>query len=75
MGYDSLSMNATNLPKVKSVIRSVSKQEADALLADVMSMQDVAEIRAAIEALLERKGITRLFRDPHGPRDRLQWSG
>ena len=75
MGYDSLSMNATNLPKVKSVIRSVSKPEADQLLANVMQMQDVTEIRKAIQELLESKGITRLFRDPHGPRERPQWNG
>jgi len=63
MGYDSLSMNATNLPKVKSVLRSVSKVEADALLATVMGMHEIEDIRGAVEALFEEKGITRLFRN------------
>ena len=63
MGYDSLSMNATNLPKVKSVLRSVSKVEADALLDAVMAMHEIEDIRAAVEALFEEKGITRLFRN------------
>jgi phosphotransferase system enzyme I (PtsP) len=63
MGYDSLSMNATNLPKVKSVLRSVSKVEADALLAAVMDMHEIEDIRGAVEALFEEKGITRLFRN------------
>ena len=63
MGYDSLSMNATNLPKVKSVLRSVSKIEADELLERVMSMHEIEDIRAAVEDLFEEKGITRLFRD------------
>ena len=63
MGYDSLSMNATNLPKVKSVLRSVSKVEADALLAAVMGMHEIEDIRGAVEALFEEKGITRLFRN------------
>ena len=63
MGYDSLSMNATNLPKVKSVLRSVSKVEADALLAAVMEMHEIEDIRGAVEALFEEKGITRLFRN------------
>ena len=63
MGYDSLSMNATNLPKVKSVLRSVSKTEADNLLKQVMAMHEIEDIRAAVEVLFEEKGITRLFRD------------
>ena len=63
MGYDSLSMNATNLPKVKSVLRSVSKTEADNLLEQVMAMHEIEDIRAAVEVLFEEKGITRLFRD------------
>ncbi|MDG1293247.1 MAG: phosphoenolpyruvate--protein phosphotransferase [Pseudomonadales bacterium] len=63
MGYDSLSMNATNLPKVKSVLRSVSKVEADALLTAVMEMHEIEDIRGAVEALFEEKGITRLFRN------------
>ena len=64
MGYDSLSMNASNLPKVKSVIRSASSEEAAELLARVMKMDEVSAILAAIEDVLDRKGITRLFRDP-----------
>ena len=63
MGYDSLSMSATNLPKVKSVLRSVSKVEADELLERIMSMHEIEDIRAAVEDLFEEKGITRLFRD------------
>jgi len=63
MGYDSLSMNATNLPKVKSVLRSVSKVEADELLAKVMKLHEIEDIRALIEVLFEEKGITRLFRN------------
>ena len=70
MGYDSLSMNATNLPKVKSVIRSVSKQEADAMLLEVMAMHKADDIHRAIENMLEKKGITKLFRDPFGARNR-----
>lgn len=63
MGYDSLSMSATNLPKVKSVLRSVSKVEADELLERVMSMHEIEDVRAAVEDLFEEKGISRLFRD------------
>lgn len=71
MGYDSLSMNATNLPKVKSVLRGVSLAEAEALLDVVMQVTSVDAVRAAVEQLLEQKGITRLFRDRGRAPDRV----
>ena len=57
MGYDVLSMNATNLPKVKSAIRSVSRKDADKLLADVMAMDDADRIQKLINERLESLGI------------------
>lgn len=57
MGYDVLSMNATNLPKVKSAIRSVSKQDADLLLKEVMAMDDADRIQVFINERLEELGI------------------
>ena len=39
MGYDCLSMNATNLPKVKSIIRGISREWADNLLSEVIGME------------------------------------
>lgn len=68
MGYDSLSMNATNLPKVKSVVRAVSMEEAQNLLKEVLGMDCPHRIHQTIQDMLEQKGITRLFRDPFGPR-------
>ncbi len=70
MGYDSLSMNATNLPRVKSVIRSISKQESDELLEKVRPMSEVNDVREAIEGMLEAKGLNRLFRDTSVVRER-----
>ena len=58
MGYDVLSMNATNLPKVKSAIRSVSRQDADQLLSDVMAMDDADRIQNLINERLEALGIS-----------------
>jgi phosphotransferase system enzyme I (PtsP) len=69
MGYDSLSMNATNLPKVKSVIRAFTKAEADSLLSDVMLMHSADSIQSAIENVLEARGVTRFFRDSIRGRD------
>ncbi|MGQ9427170.1 phosphoenolpyruvate--protein phosphotransferase [Gilvimarinus sp. F26214L] len=62
MGYDVLSMNATNLPKVKSVIRSITMVQAEELLERVMRMMDADEINATVEEMLQQAGITRLLR-------------
>ncbi|MGB0732348.1 MAG: phosphoenolpyruvate--protein phosphotransferase [Pontibacterium sp.] len=58
MGYDVLSMNATNLPKVKSVIRSVTKTSANELLRRVLRMDDPDAIQEALRAHLENVGVT-----------------
>lgn len=57
MGYDVLSMNATNLPKVKAAIRSVSKKDADKLLSEVMAMDDADRIQLLIDERLDELGI------------------
>jgi phosphotransferase system, enzyme I, PtsP len=62
MGYDVLSMNATNLPKVKSVIRSITLKQAKALLAEVMTMVNAEQIRQRLDQALKEAGVTRLIR-------------
>ncbi|HSX51975.1 MAG TPA: phosphoenolpyruvate--protein phosphotransferase [Cellvibrio sp.] len=62
MGYDVLSMNATNLPKVKSVIRGVTFERAKQLLAEVMRMSNGELIREHIARELREAGLTRLIR-------------
>jgi len=62
MGYDVLSMNATNLPKVKSVIRSISLEQARALLSEVMTLPDADQIRQRVDDTLRDLGATRLIR-------------
>ena len=62
MGYDVLSMNATNLPKVKSVIRGVTFERAKQLLAEVMRMSNGELIRELIARELRETGLTRLIR-------------
>ncbi|WP_415886147.1 phosphoenolpyruvate--protein phosphotransferase [Neptuniibacter sp. QD37_6] len=57
MGYDVLSMNATNLPKVKAAIRQVSKEDAGQLLKDVMAMDDADRIQKFINERLTELGI------------------
>ncbi|WP_049631712.1 phosphoenolpyruvate--protein phosphotransferase [Cellvibrio sp. pealriver] len=62
MGYDVLSMNATNLPKVKSVIRGITYEHAKKLLSDVMRMSNGDQIREHIARELRESGLTRLIR-------------
>ncbi len=62
MGFDVLSMNATNLPKVKSVIRGVTFERAKQLLAEVMRMSNGDLIRDHIARELRETGLTRLIR-------------
>jgi phosphotransferase system enzyme I (PtsP) len=62
MGYDVLSMSATSLPKVKSVIRNISLLQAKKLLSEAMTMETSQEIRAFLEHALVRFGVTKLLR-------------
>ncbi len=62
MGYDVLSMNATNLLKVKSVIRSITLQQAEELLAEVMVLPDAAAINRCLETAFEQAGLARLIK-------------
>lgn len=62
MGFDILSMNAANLLKVKSVIRSVSLEAAQDLLDQVLQMDDAQMIRSAVDLTLYNAGVDRLLR-------------
>lgn len=62
MGFDILSMNATNLLKVKSVIRSMNSEQIDVLLSDVMALSDTESINKRLEEIFEHAGITRMAR-------------
>lgn len=57
MGYDMLSMSATNLARVKATLRRFARADAAQLLAEVMHMDTSRRIRGAIEDCLRRGGI------------------
>jgi phosphotransferase system enzyme I (PtsP) len=57
MGYDVLSMNSTNLPRVKSVIRAISLEQAEDLLSSVMKLADADTVTQYVEAALKRIGV------------------
>jgi len=69
MGYNSLSMNATNLPKVKYVIRTISKIESKNLLSQVITLSSAEDVHQKVEEFMELKGISRLFSDRFKKRD------
>ncbi len=66
MGYEVLSMNANNLPRVKSAIRGVSLVRAQALLSRVLRMADADEIHQYLRESLKGLGLGQLTR-PHLP--------
>ena len=61
MGYDCLSMNATNLPKVKSVIRGISLEWAENLLNEVITMESGEVIASTLQLMLEKAGFGRII--------------
>lgn len=61
MGYDMLSMNATNLPKVKSVIRGIHLEWANQLLAEVLRIESAPVITATLQLSLEKAGFGRII--------------
>jgi phosphotransferase system enzyme I (PtsP) len=62
MGFDTLSMNSTSLPRIKWVIRNISMAHARKVLADVLELEHPAEIRLCLQKALEEEGLGGLIR-------------
>src|SRR5690606_20520191 len=62
MGFDILSMNATNLLKVKSVIRNFSLAQAHDLLERVLQEETTDAVKALVDFELYNAGVDRLLR-------------
>jgi phosphotransferase system enzyme I (PtsP) len=62
MGFDSLSMSASSLSRMKWVIRQFTMKKAAKLLQDVLSMESGVMIRCHLELALERAGLGGLVR-------------
>jgi phosphotransferase system enzyme I (PtsP) len=69
MGYDVLSMNSNNLPKVKSAIRGTSLAKANSLLQRVMRMDDAEAIHQYLRNSLKEMGLGNLTRPALPDRD------
>ncbi|KPA89525.1 MULTISPECIES: phosphoenolpyruvate--protein phosphotransferase [Pseudomonas] len=60
MGFDSLSMNATNLPKVKWMLRQISLSKSQELLAQVMTIDNPQVIHSTLQLALKNLGLGRM---------------
>ena len=62
MGFDTLSMNSSSLPRVKWVIRNFSLATARKILTDVLELEHPMEIRLHLQKALEEQGLGSLIR-------------
>jgi phosphotransferase system enzyme I (PtsP) len=62
MGIDNLSMAASNLPRVKWVIRSFTQERAGKLLGQALEVEDAADVRHLLNDALQHAGLERLVR-------------
>ncbi len=62
MGFDSLSVSMSSLPKVKWVVRSFSRAASAALLHEVMALADAITIRERLNQALVDAGLGGLVR-------------
>jgi phosphotransferase system enzyme I (PtsP) len=57
MGFDVLSMSAYNLPKVKAVIRQITKAQAVELLNSVLELENNRDIEEKVNETLAQLGV------------------
>ncbi|MBI2785091.1 MAG: phosphoenolpyruvate--protein phosphotransferase [Legionella longbeachae] len=62
MGFDTLSMNSSSLPRVKWVIRNFAIANARKILAEVLEFEHPAQIRFHMQKALEEEGLGSLIR-------------
>jgi phosphotransferase system enzyme I (PtsP) len=62
MGYRKLSMNNHNLLKVKWIVRNISQNESEQLLAKVLTLNNPQDVRDEVNLYLESSGLGGLVR-------------
>jgi len=62
MGIDSLSMSVSSLPRVKWVVRNVTRERARQILSEVLLLEDAAGIRKYLNETFENAGMGGLVR-------------
>ena len=61
MGFDSLSMNSTHLPKVKWLLRKMTLEHAQELLAEVSAMDNPQLIHSTLNLALSNLGLSKVL--------------
>ena len=64
MGFNSLSMNATSLPRVKKAVRNLTLAAAREVLQDVMELEDPGAVLQRLEAVLSSHGMEQFLHAP-----------
>jgi len=62
MGYQVLSMNSPNLLMVKKALTTVSFEQSQALLKEVLEMNSADEIKQRVENVLRENGLSQIVR-------------
>ena len=62
LGYRTLSMSASNLLRVKAVLRQLKTAEMTVIAARVCELPDASDVKAELQRTLDRPGIARLIR-------------
>ena len=64
MGCDALSMNATNLPKVKWLLRQIKLSDAKALLDEVIELDNPHLVLSTLHLALRGMGLGKVLSQP-----------
>ena len=62
MGYPVLSMNSPNLMIVKKVLTTVSYEQSQLLLEEVLQMDSATQVRQRAEEVLRENGLSQIIR-------------
>jgi phosphotransferase system enzyme I (PtsP) len=62
MGVDTLSMSVASLPRVKWAIRNIRRDQAEAVVAELLDMEDAVSVRERLEQVLDDAGLGGLVR-------------
>lgn len=60
MGVDTLSMNARNLPRIKWLIRTIPKADAQAVVAGALCLESEQEIQELVTGVIRDHGLSEL---------------
>ncbi|OUS03019.1 phosphoenolpyruvate--protein phosphotransferase [Gammaproteobacteria bacterium 42_54_T18] len=66
MGYDTLSMSASSLLRVKWVLRKISLSRSKEMLEEIWQMDNAAVILSHLDYVLEKEGLGGFIRPMHG---------